>query len=248
MDTNSEAQLQAILGIPKHIWLGQIDIDHAKPELGVGSDAIVHRTSHDGFHVAAKVLHRILIADSNPGRQAFIRGFGDECRRLRQLKHPSIVSFIGVGQAPNGSPCLVVELMEGTLAAKIGASHPDSLLQSLSYMVNVAAGLRYLHWLDIIHRDLKPQNILIAAGIAKIADVGLARTLHGDSPLQQQIMSRCPGTPNYMAPESLDEGTPYDQSLDIFAAGVILIALLTNKEAAPKVSFTFTAVALTSSI
>ena len=232
---DSERQLQTMLGVPEHIWLGQIAIDTTKPELGVGSDAIVYRSLHDGFHVAAKVLHRILIEPNNPQRQSFIRGFGAECRRLRQLSHPSIVNFIGVGQAPNGSPCLVVELMEGSLAGRVGATPRDSLLQSISYIIDIAAGLRYLHWLKVIHRDLKPQNILITAGSAKIADVGLARSLHGDGQLQQQLMSRCPGTPNYMAPESFDEGRLYDQSLDMFAAGVILITVLTNKEAAPKV-------------
>ena len=230
---DSERELQRVLGVPDHIWLGQIQLDQSRPELGVGSDAVVHRTDYDGFHVAAKVLHHALIAPGNPDRQVFIRRFGEECRLLRKLNHANIVGFIGVGQVLNGCPCLVVELMEGSLASRIGARPADSLLQSLSYMIDITAGLRYLHWLEIVHRDLKPRNVLITAGAAKIADVGLARSLHGDDLPQQQ--SRCPGTPHYMAPETLDEGRRYDQSLDIFSGGVILLALISNKEPAPKV-------------
>ena len=96
----------------------------------------------------------------------------EECRLLeatllRKLNHVNIVGFIGVGQVPNGCPCLVVELMEGSLASRIGARPADSLLRLPSYMIIITAGLRYLHWLEIIHRDLKPRNILIIAGALK---------------------------------------------------------------------------------
>ena len=232
---DSERELQLSLGVPDTIWLGQVHLDFTKPELGTGSDATVHRTTHEGQNVAAKVLHRNLIARGEPSRQKSIKQFGEECRRLRELRHPCIVSFIGVGQSPNGCPCLVVELMEDSLASRIGATPADPFLQTLSYLVDAAAGLRYLHWLKIIHRDLKPQNILIVAGSAKLADVGIARSLHGDENLQQQVMTRCPGTPNYMAPESLDEGKPYDERLDIFACGVIVVAMFTHHLPNPKV-------------
>ena len=232
---DSERDLQLLLGVPDNIWLGQVSLNPAVPELGVGSDATVFRTTHEGQNVAAKVLHRVLIAPGNPGRRNFIRHFGEECRRLRELRHPCIVSFIGVGQAPNKCPCLVVELMEDSLASRIGARPADPFLQTLSYLVDAAAGLRYLHWLKIIHRDLKPQNILIVAGSAKLADVGIARSLHGDENLQRQVMTRCPGTPNYMAPESLDESKPYDERLDIFACGVIVVAMFTDHHPNPKV-------------
>ena len=231
----SETDLRRLLGIPDAIWLGQVTIDMTRSELGVGSDATVYRTTYNGQLVATKVIHRSLIAPENTARQAFIRRFGEECLRLRQLSHPSVVNFIGVGQAPNSCPCLVLELMEASLAQRINVSPPDPFQQTLSYLIDMAAGLRYLHWQGIVHRDLKPQNILICAGAAKIADVGMARTLHGDMVVPQQRMTRCPGTPNYMPPESLVEGAAYDQSLDIFACGVIILAMFTNKEPAPKV-------------
>ena len=229
---DSESDLKRDLGIHDSLWLGQVEIDLTKGELGIGSDAIVYRTVYDGRQVAVKVLHRTLISPRNVGRANFIRKFGEESKRLRQLSHPAIVSFIGVGQAPNGSPCLVLELMEDSLASRIAAIPPDTFLQTLSYLIDVAAGLRYLHWKEIIHRDLKPQNVLIVAGSAKISDVGLSRCLHGDG---QQMLTRCPGTANFMAPESLDKGVEYGVALDIFAMGVTILTMFTNKAPAPKV-------------
>ena len=126
--------------------------------------------------------------------------------------------------------------MEDTLASRIAATPPDTFLQTLSYLLDAAAGLRYLHWKSIIHRDLKPHNILIVAGSAKISDMGLSRFLHGDGQRVQQLMTRCPGTIDYMAPESLDEGVEYGVALDIFGMGVIILTMFSNKEPAPKVS------------
>ena len=184
---DSETDLKGLLKVQDSIWVGQVNLGVDSTQLGVGSDAIVYRTLHDGQNVAAKVLHPILISPGNPGRQAFLERFGEECLRLRQLSHPSVVSFIGVGQAPNKCPCLLIELMEESLASRINATPPNPFFQTLSYLIDMSAGLRYLHRLRLIHRDLKPHNILITAGSAKIADVGLACTLHGDA---QGIMSR----------------------------------------------------------
>ena len=233
---DSETELKRLLRVQDSIWVGQVNIGVDSTQLGVGSDATVYRTLYDGQNVAAKVLHPILISPGNPGRQEFIERFGEECLRLRQLSHPSVVSFIGVGQAPNKCPCLLIELMEESLASRISATPPDSFLQTLSYLIDMSAGLRYLHWLRLIHRDLKPANILITAGAAKIADVGLARTFHGDV---LEMMSRCPGTPMYMAPETLSADTQYDEKIDIFSAGIIMLTLLTNQNPAPTVRRTF---------
>ena len=153
---DSETDLKGLLKVKDSIWVGQVNLGVDSTQLGVGSDAIVYRTLHDGQNVAAKGLHPILISPGNPGRQAFLERFGEECLRLRQLSYPSVVSFIGVGQAPNKCPCLLTELMEESLASRINATPPDPFFQTLSYLIDMSAGLRYLYRLSLIHRDLKP--------------------------------------------------------------------------------------------
>jgi len=52
--------------------------------------------------------------------------------------------------------------------------------QKLSFCIDAAAGMKYLHSLEPphIHRDLKPQNLLVTSNWrVKIADFGTAKLL-----------------------------------------------------------------------
>ena len=182
----TEEQLRAALNVPSHLWLGAIHIDFSIPEIGRGSDAIVYQGEFRGQRVAIKVLHSSLITDTSPEAvQAFLASFGRECCRLGQLRHPRVVEFLGVGRAPNGAPCMVTELMESSLGRRMKATPTDPFIQTLTYVRDVAEGLRFVHSREIIHRDLKPENVLIVAGRAKLADVGLARSLRHAFALQE---------------------------------------------------------------
>lgn len=84
--------------------------------------------------------------------------------------------------------------------------------------------MEYLHSCDVSHRDLKPENILIDANKnIKIGDFGLSNlTKDGKS-----LMTSC-GSPNYAAPEIIND-CPYDgRAVDIWSCGVILYACLTG--------------------
>ncbi|XP_065186151.1 uncharacterized protein LOC135816975 [Sycon ciliatum] len=230
---NFETQLQEILGVPDSIWLGCVQVDLNKPEIGRGSDATVYTSELEGLPVAVKVLHSILLQQGNVGRAALLQRFGTECLVMRRLQHERIVRLLGIGIAPNQSPCIVVELMAGSLGDQIGVVPREPFAQSLQYLVDTAEGLRFLHGKNILHRDLKPHNILITAGRAKIADVGLARSLHGGQGADLTTLTRCPGTPYYMPPESLQVGTTYDEKLDVFSLGVVMLSLLVGRPPSP---------------
>ena len=91
-----------------------------------------------------------------------------------------------------------------------------------SYMLyQMVKAVKHIHEGNIIHRDLKPGNIFIIDDyLIKIGDFGLAL----NSKLTQ---SKQGGTYLYQSPEQI-ENKPYDEKIDIFALGVILVELVSK--------------------
>ena len=202
-------------------------------EIGRGSDAAVYRGTWHGAPVAVKLLHDALVDPRNveEGRVALLARFLREGQRLRRLRHPNIVLFLGLCRSRGGLPALVTELMDGTLMDRYKARPPLTLLEELRLLRDVSAALSYIHSLDIIHRDLTTRNVLVTKeGRAKVADVGLSRSLHGDRPTEVLAMTQAPGTLLYMSPESMTEEAKYDLALDIFSFGVLVMALILRQE------------------
>jgi serine/threonine protein kinase len=82
-----------------------------------------------------------------------------------------------------------------------------------------ARGLEALHNSHRIHRDLKSDNVLVnAAGQVKLADFGFTCQLTIDKSARETVV----GTPYWMAPE-LISGEKYDQSVDIWALGIMMM-------------------------
>ncbi|KAK1939615.1 putative Ser/Thr protein kinase [Babesia divergens] len=94
----------------------------------------------------------------------------------------------------------------------------------------ILEALSYIHEKGIIHRDIKPSNIFLKSEgdelSIKLGDFGLTAKLSQDSTTR---VAGCPtgvvGTLHYMSPEQA-RGDPYDEKVDIFAAGVVLFEML----------------------
>jgi len=84
--------------------------------------------------------------------------------------------------------------------------------------------VKYLHDNSIVHRDLKPENLIFDRpgedAILKLTDFGFA-TLYDP---KKKLTATC-GTPEYVAPEILDE-KPYGKAVDMWSVGVIFYILL----------------------
>src|SRR5262249_14283842 len=85
-------------------------------------------------------------------------------------------------------------------------------------------GLRSVHAAGFIHRDLTPRHIIADARCRpKITDFSLATTVGSDPDYSI-------GSPAYTAPEVFLR-EPYDDRVDIYAAGVIAYELLVGRPA-----------------
>lgn len=97
--------------------------------------------------------------------------------------------------------------------------------------VQLCSGVGTAHRRGIIHRDIKPQNCFRLAvdedaGHIKLIDFGIVRELEASAgPTQQGFLI---GTPEYMAPELVQDGFRADVRTDIYAIGVTLYKLLTG--------------------
>ena len=205
-------------------------------QLGVGAYGRVFEVQYAGKCCAAKEIHSILVNLSQPEELEKLKSkFIQECSIWSKLHHPNIVTLIGVYFRDGDSasmPIMVMEKMDCTLHSLITKSQQNKVNVhiKLSMLHDVAMGLWHLHNQDppIIHRDLTPNNILleIKGGVhcikAKISDLGVSKVME-DTGSSVNKMTKIPGTPDFMPPETFFNDPEYGTAVDIFSyAGVIL--------------------------
>ncbi len=207
--------------------------------LGAGGMGEVYRARDTRLRreVAIKALPESVARD--PERLARLER---EARLLAALNHPNIAAIYGLETA-EGSPCLVMEYVDGENLAQRLAGGPLPIDDALAVCSQIAAGLEAAHDAGIIHRDLKPANVMIRPdGSVKILDLGLARGVEssptGDPSLSPTITSGGTqegvilGTAAYMSPEQA-RGRRLDRRSDVFSFGCVLYECLTGKRAFP---------------
>ncbi|TNJ27420.1 Kinase, NEK [Giardia muris] len=152
-----------------------------------------------------------------------------EMGTIPSLEHPHVLRYHRVHDDPdNGTAYLVMEWCSGTLLDEVRGrgerGEPFRDEEVWRCLREMASGLAYLHEKRLVHRDLKPANVFLAPdGRCILGDFGVARTL-GDS----SRMNTHTGTDLYMAPE-IHQGKRYDNSVDVWALGVVAHELCTGE-------------------
>ena len=168
-----------------------------------------------GRTVALKIPLRSTIL--NP---ALYEQFLREVEAMRILQHPSVQRGLESGRWES-TPFLVTAWIDGqSLRHALQATGPFSLERALVLIHRIGAALQYCHEHGVVHRDLKPENVLLIDQDQPILiDFGLALT-----PAYPGA-GRAAGTPDYMAPEQIEEQCG-DHRIDLYALGVLLYELL----------------------
>ena len=98
-----------------------------------------------------------------------------------------------------------------------------SELEAQFYTRQLLLTVQHLQAERVIHRDLKLGNLFLDAALQlKVGDFGLATRLEHAEERKRTIC----GTPNYIAPEILDNSAGHSFEVDVWAVGVILFTLL----------------------
>ena len=140
------------------------------------------------------------------------------------LRHRNIVQTYEHGLTKEGDPYLVMELIDGMGLNYLIETHSSQLEgHRISYLVQIADALEYLHSQGYLHRDICPRNIMVTKDhTVKLIDFGLAIP---NTPEFRKPGNRT-GTPNYLAPEVIRRSTT-DHRVDMFALGVTAYELFT---------------------
>jgi serine/threonine protein kinase/tetratricopeptide (TPR) repeat protein len=151
---------------------------------------------------------------------------------LARLTHPNIARLLDGGRAPDGTPYLVMEYVDGEPIDSFCDRRRLDLPARMALVRTVCAAVHYAHQNLIVHRDLKPNNILITPeGVPKLLDFGIAKLLDTRQSLHTLAVTHMDYrvmTPAHASPEQI-RGDVITTSSDIYVLGVLLYELLTGR-------------------
>lgn len=212
--------------------------------IGKGGFSTVFSATHisTGIPIAMKRVEKRILHD-----KIVFRNFQREIRILKSLDHPFIAHFIRMMEDNNYFYLIMEDCSKGTLLQFLNNYSPLSEKDAHAIFSQLLSVLHYLHYeKKIVHRDLKMENILFADnGTMRIIDFGLSGELfpkykNSDTPPSDQchvdeghytghsilLETQCGSFP-YAAPEIFRK-KPYNGSVDVWSAGVILFAMTTG--------------------
>jgi serine/threonine-protein kinase len=171
--------------------------------------------------VALKILSDRLSKD-----REFVARFMREARIAAMLDHVNVIRALDVGEA-EGLRYFAMEYVEGenlgTILDRDGRMPED---KAIGIVMQAARALQHAWEHQLIHRDIKPDNIIITSkGVAKVADLGLARSTD-DKTTRMTVTGTAMGTPHYISPEQARGEPDIDIRTDIYSLGVTFYHML----------------------
>ncbi|XP_039020700.1 CBL-interacting protein kinase 23-like isoform X3 [Hibiscus syriacus] len=192
--------------------------------LGEGTFAKVKFARHleTGENVAIKILDKDKVL-----KHKMIDQIKREISTMKLIVHPNVIRLYEV-MASKTKIYIVMELVTGgELFDKIASRGRLKEDEARKYFQQLINAVDYCHSRGVYHRDLKPENLLLDGnGVLKVSDFGL-------SALPQQVRAdgllhtTC-GTPNYVAPEVIDNKGYDGAKADLWSCGVILFVLMSG--------------------
>lgn len=148
-----------------------------------------------------------------------------EARIIQKLRHP-FLSKCMYSFEDRHRICHVLEYANGgELYEHLSRDRCFSERRAKFYAAEITSALYYLHKKRIVYRDLKLENILLDhEGHIMLTDFGLCKEVA----LNNSMMTTLCGTPEYLAPEVLDDDT-YAKTVDWWSFGVVLYEMLTGR-------------------
>lgn len=199
-------------------------------ELGRGAFGIVYLAEHEvmGREVALKVLQA-----QHASSIGALHRFLGEGQAIASVRSPHIAQVFDAGITPDGRAFIAMERLVGEdLAQHLRTHAPIGVEAAVDIARQILAALAAAHRASVVHRDLKPANVFLVRdasgrGQVKVLDFGISKFVHPErEPLT--LTGAMLGTPQYMAPEQLENARDVDGRADLYAVGSVLYEMLTQ--------------------
>lgn len=157
-------------------------------------------------------------------KRKFLKNFYRGIEVLSRLRHPNVVKIF-TWRVDKKNPYAVTELLDGKNIRELLTAQSD-LLYNKQYVIilQLAQGIAHIHKKGYMHLDIKPENIMVMnSGQVTLIDFDLSRAWK-KRPLRMRVL---PGTPTYMAPETIRK-KKVDARSDIFSFGLTCYEILTG--------------------
>jgi serine/threonine-protein kinase len=190
-------------------------------ELGEGAGSkifLISDKTTGGRRYALKVVRK-----QEPEDEIYIQQAKTEYEASQKLNHPAIAKIYDFRQKKSWFKVVGCELlMEYVDGKSLDDVQAPELGQLVLIFSQVASALAHMHRRGVYHGDLKPHNIMLSKnGQVKLIDFGTAW-------VRGQDKSRIQGTPQYMAPEQVNDKEVNDRT-DIYNLGATMYRMFTGR-------------------
>lgn len=147
------------------------------------------------------------------------------------LRHPNIIHTLDLLQDAKGDYCEVMEYCAGgDLYTLVLAAGTLTVPEADCYFKQLMRGVEYMHEMGVAHRDLKPENLLLTThGAIKITDFGNGECFRMAWEKEAHMTAGLCGSAPYIAPEEYQGGEFDPRAVDVWACGVIYMAMRTGR-------------------
>lgn len=147
------------------------------------------------------------------------------------LRHPNVIHTLDLLQDAKGDYCEVMEYCAGgDLYTLVLAAGKLEVAEADCFFKQLMRGVEYMHEMGVAHRDLKPENLLLTThGALKITDFGNGECFRMAWEKEPHMTAGLCGSAPYIAPEEYTEKEFDPRAVDLWAVGVIYMAMRTGR-------------------